>query len=248
LKEFFKAYKILWDVENLKMVLCSLLDEHPTQREGAIKGPSKHLDSVDPLLETHNFEETLKNAMKLLPADFSSRIKIEEDQTIRDLLFSLDLAVFEYLQKKSEDIGTRRTQLTWEIVAGVYEIENIITMGRLKYFDIPPERIREFLFPVQKHLEGSEVKRLLEAEDYSDFLRVSRGTTYKEFIPQGEVNPRKLESLLKNQKRNLKTEEMLQEEAVETVANFLIKLGDQYDIIREASFLLLLEEGGKKQT
>lgn len=250
LKEFFKAYKILEDVERLKMLLCYVYDEQHPEEEVARREGCEHLDlnSVKGLSEAHDLDEVLKNAMKLLPPEFSSRIRIEEDHTIQELLFSLDLAAFEYLRKKSEEIGTRRIQLTWDIVAGVYETENIITMGRLKYSNVPSKEIGRFLFPVRKRLEDADFTRLLEAEGYSNFLHILQSTPYNESIPQREITPMELEVFLKRWKRSLKLEEMLQEEAIDTVANFLIKLEEQYDIIREASFFVFLKEGGRKQT
>lgn len=248
LKQFFKSYKILWDVERLKMVFCSLFDGHPPEEVERGK-PVKHLDlnSVEILSKARDLDERVKIAKKLLPSEFSSQIKIEDDYTLQELLFALDLAVFEYLKKKSEEIGTGRAQLTWEILARDYEIENIITIGRLKYFDVPPKKIRQFLFPVQKLLEKGQVTRLLEAEDYSDFLRILQRTPYKKFVSQSKVNPMELEDLLKGERENLKLAGMLQEDEIDRVTNFLVNLEDQYEVIRKASFFVLLKEGGKKR-
>ncbi|MFW6110898.1 MAG: V-type ATPase subunit [Thermoproteota archaeon] len=243
LKEFFKAYKTLWDIQNLKGILCSIHDEYHPEGLAIINGPFNQLNiqSAKKISKIKDLDEALQEGMKMLPSELSAIISLEEDYTFQELLFSLDLAGFKYLQKKKEEIETQKVRGTWKIVTGLYEIENIISIGRLKYANLPTKEISHFLFPVRHRLEDSDVDKLLEAEDYPRFLAILRGTSYKKRVPQGEVTPQELELGLRSRSGNQILKEKLQEDEIGTVANFLLNLEKQYDIMREASFFVFLK-------
>jgi vacuolar-type H+-ATPase subunit C/Vma6 len=238
LKEFFEASKILWDVENLKLLLCCILEETPPDKYVQMMGPFGYLDlsSIESLAKSKSPEEMFKSLIKLLPADFSSKISFEKEWSMKGLEFSLDLAAFEYLQKRSKEIGTQRVRLAWNFMTGIYEVENLVTMARLKYSEVPPDDIIRFLFPSRNKLDDADVRRLLETEDYSTFLRALRNTPYGEYIPNGEVDPMKVEDTLKKGLQRLKFEETQGDITAETIVRFFADVEARYDTIRKAVF------------
>lgn len=238
LKEFFEASKILWDVENLKLLLCRVLDEIPLGKGVHMTGPFGYLDlsSIESLAKSKSPEEMFKNSIKLLPTDFSSKISFEKEWSMNDFEFSLDFAAFGYLQERSEEIGTQRVRLAWNFMTGIYELKNLIILARLKYSEASSDDIIQFLFPSRNKLDATDIRRLLETEDYSVFLQVLRDTPYGEYIPNGEIDPTKVEDILKKGLQRLTFEETRGDITVETVVRFLADVEAQYDTIRKAVF------------
>lgn len=243
LRDFFEACKILWDIENIKLAMCYLWDgRHPNDCIRLV-GPFSRLDprSLESLSKSKSAQEMLRNAVPLLPAEYSSKIDPGMPGSINDLEFSLDVAAFEYLKEKSEEIGTQGSVLAWESLAIGYELENLVTLARLRYSGSPLKDSKLHLFPVQAKLNTSEVERLSETENYHTFLEVLRDTYYGEFIPSGQVDPLRLKNLLRKELHGLRSEEMRLEITRELIASFLVELEQKYDTIRKATFLASLK-------
>lgn len=239
LKEFFDAYKILWDIENLKLLLSCISDETPTYTCARLTSPFGYMDfnSIQSLAKSKNHEELLKNSIKLLPTAFSSGIVFERETSMKELEFALDLAAFEYLQKKSEQIKTKRVQQAWSIVKEKYEIENLITLARLKYSKTSPDNIVPFLFPSRKRLDDSKIKQLVETDDYSSFLRALRDTPYGELLQNDRIEPSKLGDALKKKLGMPSYEDVGVDVTAYAVIRFLIEIEAVHYTIRKAVFL-----------
>ncbi len=242
LKEFFKAYKILWDVQNLKLLMSYVLSEKDTRKHVFMAEPFGFLDSTsfESLAKSSTPDDVLEKALGLLPDEFLSKVGFERGCPINELEFSLDLAAFEYLQKRSEEIGTQKVRLVWSALTGVYEIRNLITIARIKYSETPKE-LDKFLFPSWRQLGKADAERLLRAKDYSAFLRSLRNTTYGEFIPKGKMNPVNLEVLLKKRLQELELRGTKLDTTVQTTILFLTELEARYDNIRRAVSSVFIE-------
>jgi len=217
LKEFFDACKILWDVENLKLLLCYVRNKKYLETNFRIRGSFGYLDStsIQSLAQSNTAKEMWENAVTLLPTEFSSEVSFEEGWPINDLEFSLDIAAFKYLRGKSEEIGTQKVFLSWDSMAGIYEIENLVTIARLKYFRTLPKDINRFLYP---------------------FLLALMNTTYGKCFSNGETNPMELEASLKKEVQRLGFENRTRDVVIEAIVNFFAELEAQYSMIRKAAF------------
>jgi len=245
LKDFFEAYKILWDVENLKLLLCYTLSQK--QIDGSlvrIAGPFGYLDSssIRSLAESGNPKDLIERAMDLLPTEFSPEIDFKNGYSSNDLGFSLDVAAFKYLQQKSLEIGTKKARKAWNLVSGIYEVKNLVTMARLKYSGDSAEDIGRFLFPSHGKLSDALIERLLESEDYAAFLRTLRMSPYGEFIPVETVDPAKLEESLGDGLQRSESRDTPRDMTVENTARFLAELDVTYDMIRKAAFFSLTKD------
>ena len=240
LKGFFESYRILWDVENLKTVMCYTLNQSRPDRSTCPVGPFGFLDlrSVESLTKFESPEQLLKNLAALLPTEFASKLALENRRPFHAHAFALDLAAFQYLKARSEEISTRRVRLAWSFLLGLYEVENLITIARLKSSGTPPEQIEGFLFPSWKHLESSSVGQLLHTEDYASFLLALRGTPYGGHFPKGRIGLAELESFLKTGLRRFEFDETKRDVTVEMTVRFLIELEEQFDIIRKSAFFV----------
>jgi vacuolar-type H+-ATPase subunit C/Vma6 len=241
LKEFFKKCRILWDVENLKLLLCHVLAG--SDSEGCVRavGPYGYMDFgiIESLAKSKSAEELLKNSAKVLPVEFSSAISLEKWTSVNELEFSLDLAAFEYLRQSSEQIGTRRVKLAWGFMMDLYEVENIVTAARLKRSKIVSEYVTRFLFPSQRRLDKSEITRLVEADDYEVFLRALGDTYFGKFLPSGVADPTALEESLTRALLTLDLGETQQ--GMGMISRFLSELETQYDTIRKGAFLVSIK-------
>jgi vacuolar-type H+-ATPase subunit C/Vma6 len=238
LKDFFEACKILWDVENLKLLLCYVRNRKYLETSFRIRGYFGRLDSksIESLGQYKTAKEIWENAVLFLPKEFSSEVSFEEERPINYLEFSLDLAAFKYLRGKSEEIGTQKVLLAWDSTAGIYEIENLITIARLKYFGTSLEDITPFIFPVQGKLNSSDIRLLTETEDYAAFLRALQHTPYGKCFSNGETNPMELEDSLKKNVRRLDFEKKTRDVVMEAIVNFFAEFEAQYSAIRKAAF------------
>jgi vacuolar-type H+-ATPase subunit C/Vma6 len=237
LKQFFGKRRILWDVKNLKMLLCHVSDQVNSENCMHLVGPFGYLDSasIESLARSKSLEELVENSGKTLPLEFSSKIRLEQFSSENYLEFSLDLAAFEFLKESSEEIGTRRARLVWDFMTEFYEVQNLLAIGRLKQSKTRAEEIRPFLFPCQSKLDKSDVGRLLECEDYPAFLRVLRDTYYRKWLPEGMLAPSILEAALRRAISDLDLGETQPEMA--RIVQFVVGLETDYDTIRKAAFL-----------
>lgn len=247
LKAFFEAYKILWDVKNLKSLLCLTLRHRLTDSNFVrTAGPFGYIDSpaIRSLAESGNPKTLLENAMHLLPAGFSPDINFEKKLSTSDLGFYLDVAAFEYLQQKSTEIGTKQARKAWNLVSGIYEVKNLVTIARLKYSGESTEIIRRFLFPSQGNTNDALVERLLESEDYTAFLHALRMTPYGEFIPEEMADPSRLEDSLEDGLKMAESNTRFTQRDMEfvTTVRFLTRLETTYDVIREAAFFSIIKD------
>ena len=238
LKQFFDACKILWDVENLKLLLCCVRNKKYLETNFRIRGSFGYLDStsIQSLAQSNTAKEMWENAVTLLPTEFSSEVSFEEGWPINDLEFSLDIAAFKYLRGKSEEIGTQKVFLSWDSMAGIYEIENLVTIARLKYFRTLPKDINRFLYPVQRQLSNFDIRLLVETEDYATFLLALMNTPYGKCFSNGETNPMELEASLKKEVQRLGFENRTRDVVIEAIVNFFAELEAQYSMIRKAAF------------
>lgn len=248
LKRFFEALKVLWDVENLKLLMSySFYGKGQEKRVHAV-GPFGYIDpnSLELLAESKSVEELFEDSLKLFPTDFGRNINFEGKWSPDDLEIFLDLAAFEHLKQKSQEIGTSRVQRAWALLTEVYEVRNLIIMARLKYYATPSEDISRFLLPAQNRLSEFDISRLKQTEDYSSFLHVLQDTAYGKYIPTGEVEPINIEIALKEGLRRLKLEEAKEDFAAETFCCFLLDLETRYDTIRKAAFHTVIQgrDGG----
>jgi vacuolar-type H+-ATPase subunit C/Vma6 len=240
LKDFFESYTILWDVENLKLIMCYTLNQKQPDRATCPTGPFGFLDPklVESLTSSDSPEQLLKDANPFLPTEFASKLSIEGGLPFHAYAFALDSAAFQYLKETSSKIQTRRVRFAWDVLTGIYELKNLVTLARLKFFETPTEQLEKFLFPSWKHLEQSSVEQLLQAEDYPAFLLALRGTPYGKHLPKRRIDPDELESFLKAQLRSFEFAEMERDITEEMAVRFLVDLGEQFALIRESAFFV----------
>jgi len=243
LKEFFEAYKMLWDVENLKLLMCYALRGKGSEECVSLTGPLGYLDlrSIELLSKSRLPEGVLENALNFLPTEFSLKISPEKRWTANELEFSLDAAAFEYLREKGEEIGTQKVRLLWDFLTGAYEVENIVNMARLKYFKVPSEDVNKFLFSSRKLLSHTDLKRLLDAEDYSAFLLALHETPYGKYVPTRMVDPMGFEVSLKKELQRSELEETRLDVSMERVIRFLVELEERYDMMRKAAYFAVIK-------
>lgn len=247
LRSFFEAYKILWDVKNLKSLLRLSSRQRLTDSDfERTAGPYGYIDSssIRLLAKSDNTKALLERAMSLMPAEFSPSINFENGYPSNDLGFSLDVAAFEYLKQKSMEIGTKKAWKAWNFVSSIYEVKNIVIMARLKYSEESIGIIKQFIFPSQGKADDVLLERLLESDDYTAFLRTLRTTHYGELIPEGMVDPSKVEKSLEE---GLKASESYarftrRDMAVEATICFLTRLEAAYNVIRKAAFFALTKD------
>ena len=247
LQGFFESYRILWDVENLKTVMCFTMDQSLPDRSTCPAGPFGFLDleSVESLTKHESPEKLLRDAADLLPTEFASELSLENRRAFHAHAFALDMAAFQYLKARSEEISTRRVRFAWSFLMGLYEVENLITIARLKSSGASPEQIEGFLFPSWRHLDSSRVDQLLHAEDYASFLLILRGTPYGEHLPKGRTDLAELEGFLKTGLGRFEFDEARRDITVEMVMRFLIELEEQFDIIRKSAFFVSIGNSGR---
>jgi vacuolar-type H+-ATPase subunit C/Vma6 len=241
LKKFFGTSRIFWDVENLKQLYWHFWCRKDSEPPAPMTGPFGHLglESIAILAKSTSPEELIKNSKELLPTEFSSKFSLEEWSSPNEFEFSLDLAAFEYLRQNMEETRTRRTRLVWDLMTSLYEIQNVLTIARLKLSKVQCEEISRFMFPAVKRLDKSEIGRLLEAEDYMAFLQALKHTRYGKYIPDGTIDPAALEDYLEKASIDVGLE-MLQPEMARII-QFLAKLEEQYGTIRKAGFLVYVK-------
>ncbi len=241
LKEFFEAYKIVWDLENIKLLLHCIINLKDSENCSRLIGPFGHIDSKSfRELATYRIPtKILEKSRELLPVDVASRMKFEKNMRLRDFDFALDLAAFEHLKKRSEEIATKNIRLAWGFLKNLYEVENLAVMARLKHSEVPSEQIVLYLFPVQGKLDDGDVKRLLDAENYSAFLHALKNTPYGEYIRNENPNPMHVEETLKEGVYKLsfgKTKDI----DAEMIVRFLFNVETQCETIRKMAFYGLI--------
>lgn len=241
LKRFFESSRILWDVESLKLLACHVLSRENSEEPMQIAGPFGYLDlkSIESLAKSKSLEELITNSISVLPDEFSLKATPEKYSGMNDFEFFLDLAAFEYLRKMSKERATRETRLAWNLMVGFYEVQNVLTIARLKQSRVPPEEISHFLFPSRRMLDEREISRLLEAEDYTTFLQTLRGTRYGKHIPGGMIDIAMLQGLLRKTSLGSGLEELQPEMAM--IIQFFMELDTQYETIRKAASLVSLK-------
>ncbi len=241
LKEFFGKCKILWDVENLKMLLCYVLDGKRQQKCVNMVGPFGYLDAgaIESLEKSNTAEELINNSAKMLPVEFSSRLVVQDWSSTMDIEFALDLAAFAFLQITSKEMGTWKTRMVWDFMDISYELQNLITMGRFKLSKMPSENIESFLFPSSRRLDRSEYTSLLESANYPSFLRILRRSYYGKWLSDGDVDPKALEDRLRKAVLDIGSERATIE--MSKVACFLAELEMHYETIRKAAFLVAVK-------
>lgn len=237
LKEFFEAYKIVWDLENIKLLLHCIINLRDSENCSRLIGPFGHIDSksIRELAKYRIPTKMLEKSRELLPVDVASRMKFEKNMSLRDFGFALDFAAFEHLKKRSEEIDTKNVRLAWAFLKNLYEVENLAVMARLKHSEVPSEQIASYLFPVQGKLDDSDLKRLLDAENYSAFLHALKNTPYREYIRNENPNPMDVEEALKEGVYKLsfgKTKDI----DAEMIVRFLFNVETQYKTIRKMAF------------
>lgn len=238
LKGFFEKCRILWDVENLKLLLCNIIDAKSQRDIVQMAGPLGYLDQEDleSLAGANNPEEMIAFASRLLPFEYSTRLTLEKwPSGTRDLELALDFAAFSFLQGANEEIGTQRVELAWKVLENTYEIKNILTISRLKLSKTASEKIEPLLFPVFLRLEKSEYTSLLEAEDHPSFMHALEKTYYGKWLLESRDNTKVLEDLSRRTVRVC--DAMEAESEVERIIRFMTELEVHYETIRKATFL-----------
>lgn len=236
LKEFFGKCRILWDVDNLKLLLSYVIDGESQRDIVDMTGPFGYLDpeAIRYLTGATDPEELIAHASRLLPYEYSSRLTIEKWSSPIYLEFALDFAAFGFLQKANEEIGSEQVKFAWKMLQSLYEIQNILAIRRLKLAQTPSEKIEPLLFPVWVRLEKSEYKNLLETEDHPSFMRALENTYYGKYTLQDSDYTETMEDCLL---RTVRAGVLETEPEIEKITRFVIELELHYEAIRKAAFL-----------
>ncbi len=241
LKEFFGECRILWDVENLKLLVCCITSAKSQNNAVRMAGPFGYLnqEAIAALAGANDFEELIAQASSLLPSDYSSKLALERLSSAISLEIALDFAAFSFLENASKDIGTQRVELAWQIFQSLYEIRNVLTISRLKLYKIASEEIEPMLFPVCVRLGKSEYKDLLEARDHQSFLRILERTSYGKGPPERAYSIDTLRGLMRRAEPFGVSGET--EPETEKIIRFVTELEVNYETVREATFLTMLK-------
>jgi vacuolar-type H+-ATPase subunit C/Vma6 len=198
LKNFFERWKILRDFENLKTVLACKASHISAEKCLYLFGPEGKIahETLSSLGELENIKEVLNSVVTYFPSGTISQIDLTDENVLDYIQYVVDRVAAKYISESCLEVKIQNPEKIRKLVTKKYEIQDIITIARLKRYNIPPRMITPLLIDQQSELTDIEFKNLLLAKNYRVFNSIISQTYYREILKNKYLNPRKLEEIL----------------------------------------------------
>lgn len=198
LREFFEEWKILRDFENLKTLLACITNQVPTEYCLHLFGPQGKIsrESLQQLSESNNIRDVLDRAVAYFPSKTISRIKGYDEEGLENVQSAIDRVAAEYISESFLKVKIEDSEEIQNLVMKKYEMKDVITVARLKQYDIPKEMVTPLLIGQQSKLTERELENLVSAKNYKIFCSLLSNTYYGKVLPSEPLSPRELEEVL----------------------------------------------------
>ncbi len=241
LRRFFKEARILWDIQNLK-IITDLVESRLDGDESFLM-PHGYLSEreTSSLMMSGNLGTLRKRVSEALPA-----LAVDEAEEADALRMSLERAGYEYLDAVVKEISTSSASMAWDQLQRVYDLRNMSLTARLVHMGLDQREITPRLVPVGRLFREKTLQSLAACLDYPQFVQQLRETIFS-----GELARRGFELSHPDEVRRAFLiriyEEVgalgLRDIGVREAIGYMLSLWLEYDMVREA--LALIGEGAE---
>jgi vacuolar-type H+-ATPase subunit C/Vma6 len=198
LRDFFEEWKILRDFENLKTLLACITNQVPTEHCLHLLGPQGKItrETLKQLSESKTVKDVLRNGAAYFPSGTISQINLQDETVLDHVQSALDRVAANYISESCLKVKIQDPEEIQKLVNKKYEIKDIITVARLKQYDVPPQRIIPLLIGKNSKLTEGKIEKLALAKNYKIFYSLISDTYYGKALPSEPLSPRDLEEFL----------------------------------------------------
>lgn|GEM_PF-3844627 len=198
LRDFFEEWKIVRDFENLKTVLACITNQVPTEDCLHLFGPQGKIsrETLRQLSGLENVEDVLRKGSAYFPSGTISQIDFQDETVLEHVQSALDRVAANYISESCLKVKIQDPEEIQELVTKKYEMKDVITVARLKQYDVPPQMITPLLIGKNSKLTEGEIEKLVLAKNYKIFYTLVSNTYYGKALPSEPLSPRDLEEFL----------------------------------------------------
>jgi len=198
LHDFFEEWKSIRDFENLKTLLTCIANQVPTEHCLILLGPQGKItrETWKQLSKSTTIPDVLRKAEAYFPTGTISRINFQDESGLEHFQSELDRLAANYISEGCLKVKIQDPEEIQKLVIKKYELKDIITVARLKKYDIPPQIITPLLVGKQSKLNEREFENLVLAKNYKIFYSLVSNTYYGKALPSEPLSPRDLEEYL----------------------------------------------------
>jgi vacuolar-type H+-ATPase subunit C/Vma6 len=199
LRDFFEEWKIMRDFENLKTLLACITNQVPTEQCLHLFGPQGKVTRkmLRQLAEASNtVEDVLRNGAAYFPSGTLSQINFQDETVLDHVQSAIDRVAANYISESCLKVKIQDPEEIQKLVIKKYEIKDIITVARLKQYDVPHQMITPLLIGKNSKLTEEKFENLVLAKNYKIFYSLISNTYYGEAFPREPLSPRDLEEFL----------------------------------------------------
>jgi vacuolar-type H+-ATPase subunit C/Vma6 len=199
LRDFFEEWKIIRDFENFKTLLACKTNKVPTEQCFNLFGPQGKItrETLIHLVEaSETIKDVLNNAREYFPSGTISRIELQDETVLDDIQSAIDRVAANYISESCFKVKIQNPKVIKNLLIKKYEIRDVITVARLKQYDVNPRMITPLLIGKNSELNEGEIEKLVFAKKYKTFLSLLLSTYYGKILPKGNLSPGKLEEIL----------------------------------------------------
>lgn len=198
LHDFFEEWKIVRDIENLKTLLACINNQVSTEQCLNLFGPQGKIshETLKQLAESITVKNALSNAEAYLPSGTISQIDVQDETPLEHVQSALDRVAANYISECCLKEKIQDPEEMQKLVTKKYEIKDIVTVARLKQYDVPPQMITPLLIGKNSELAEGKIEKIALAKNYRIFYRLVSNSHYGEALPSEPLSPRDLEEVL----------------------------------------------------
>lgn len=201
LRDFFEQWKIIRDFENLKTLSACIINRVPTECCLHLFGPQGKIprETLTQLLKSNTVKDMLRAAEAYFPSNTISQINFKDETNLENVQSALDRVAANYISESCLKLKIQDPEEIQKLVIRKYEIKDIITIARLKNYDVSPQMITPLLIGISSKLTQGELENLVLAKNYKIFYSLVSKNYYRKALSKKFLNPRELEEFLQRQ-------------------------------------------------
>lgn len=183
-KEFFAYFFAKFEIEDLKMLLRTILIEHDEEylRENLLYlGVHTEDISVNRLTEIKSYQDLLNVFQDTRYYDTLKRFaeRYEKDRNLFPIEMTLDFNYFTELARLAGKLSKKDYKIVRDLLGTQVDLLNIHWVYRIKkYYNLDPEEILNYTLPFHYRLSADDLRGLARVDDPEEIFNYLKQTRY----------------------------------------------------------------------
>lgn len=188
-REFFRHLFSKYEVQDLKMLLRTILIEHDEAyfQESLIYLPTNEDIDLEQVMNIDSYQDLLDMFVDTTYHNVLARFadRYEENRNLFPIEMSLDLQYFSLLEKLAQKIGNGDYKYVKELLGTQVDLLNIQWIYRIKkYYNLSPGEIMNYILPFHYHVTREELNKMSQVDSPEEIAGYITHQEYKQVFQE----------------------------------------------------------------